>query len=136
VGFLGLRRKKQPEPVVEPEVVEPPSGPALVLLAPDARGATSFRMMPFYDVEATLEYLGSLMKAEVPRIHAFWALPERPEQSAEGGEAMVLIRSKEGSELVHVVSFVDIESGLVVCAVRGEAWNGAGPADGCTGPRS
>jgi len=68
--------------------------------------------MRFPDASAAAEYLGTLPQAVVTSIHAFWALLEQPHESSTAGEAMVLIRSEAGGDLVYVVSFVDIESAL------------------------
>ena len=113
MGILGLGRKKKVQEVApEPEVVKRRSGPALMLLVPEVGGSTAFRALPFDTARDAAEYLSTLIPAAVPRIHAFWAMADKPEEASAGGEAMVLIRSADVGDLVNVVSFVDIESAL------------------------
>ena len=113
MGILGLGRKKKAQEVApEPEVVKQRSGPALMLLVPEVGGSTSFQALSFDDTREAAEYLSTLIPAAVPRIHAFWAMMQKPGEASEGGEAMVLIRAADGGDLMNVVSFVDIESAV------------------------
>src|SRR6266540_6328351 len=89
-------------------------GPPLVVLIPDVAGVSSFRKYGFSDAAAATKFILSLSRPQRERAHAFWALQEEPTGVIDGddtaGEATVLIRTAEGSDLVYVVSFVDIES--------------------------
>ncbi len=109
-------RDKEEQPAEEPKKkARKPSGPPLMLLAPDVAGVSSFRMHRFDDSEAAKAFLLSYPPSrQVGGIHAFWALQDEPgdedAQPEQGDEAMVLIRTKDGSDVVYVVSFVDIAS--------------------------
>jgi len=89
-------------------------GPPLVVLIPDVAGVSSFRKYSFSDAAAATQFILSLSRPQRERVHAFWALQEEPAGAIDGddtaGEGTVLIRAAEGSDLVYVVSFVDIES--------------------------
>jgi hypothetical protein len=117
MGWLGTRLRKKPsdEEVVEEELEpEPPSGPPLVLLVPEIAGGSSYRLHRFHDVDQAIEVIESTIPAIRAGIHAFWAMQERPLDSTDmdpRGEGMVLIRTSAESDVVYVVSFVDIESG-------------------------
>jgi hypothetical protein len=109
-----LRRKdkdEKPEEAPASPVVE---GPPLMVLIPDVAGVSSFRAHSFPDSEAASRFVTSLSRQQRERAHAFWALQHEPAGASDGedttGEATVLIRAEEGSDLVYVVSFVDIES--------------------------
>ncbi len=114
MGWIGTRLLKKPPPEdIEPEVVEEeaPSGPPLVLLVPDAAAVSSFRCYSFNDAAATVAFIESAVPSEArPGLHAFWASHEQPETAHDAGEATVLIRTSEDSNLMYVVSFVDIAS--------------------------
>jgi len=124
MALLGLLQKKSDRPSeavagVAVEVmaeVRGPEGPPLLVLVPDISGISSFRLHRFADAEAGAAFIHERVRAEVRQgMHAFWALPRRPaaeiEQPGSGPEeALVLIRARENSDLVYVVSFVDIES--------------------------
>jgi hypothetical protein len=98
---------------LEPELPPAPSGPQLAVLVPDIAGISSFRLQLVPDAHTGEEYVAGL-RAEVRHdTHAFWALHERPVIDASMHvEALVLIRSQPDSDLVYVVSFLDIESAL------------------------
>ena len=83
-------------------------------MIPDVAGVSSFRIYSYLDAQGAVRFLSSLTRQQRERAHAFWALQHEPTDTLEGedagGEAMVLIRSSEGSDLVYIVSFLDIES--------------------------
>jgi len=128
MAWLGKRRHKRPSKEEQEEergqreaeakrarnrVASPP----LVLLVPDVAGVSSYRMHRLRDAPAACDFVQSSLswqKKSGINIHAFWALQREPATDsgspAEGDEAMVLIRTAEGSDIVYVVSFVDIES--------------------------
>jgi hypothetical protein len=113
-GFLRKSRKKEEEAEPQAPVAPTIDTPPLVVMIPDVAGVSSFRLSTFVDAEAAARFILSLPRAQRERAHAFWALQQEPNEAVngedEGGEAMVLIRSSEGSDLVYVVSFVDIDS--------------------------
>src|SRR2546428_7483471 len=94
------------------------TGPPLMLLVPDVAGVSSYRMHRLLDAAEGAEFIkSSLSWQKNSGIHAFWALQQEPDpavtsQAERGEEAMVLIRTTDGSNLVYVVSFVDIDSAL------------------------
>ncbi len=116
MGWLGARLRKKSETNAEEAELGAPeatsSGPPLALLVPDVAGVTSFRLLRFPTADEAAEYIEvSLPASAISAVHAFWALQKEP-RAAEGasGEAMVLIRTAAESEMVYVVSFVDIQS--------------------------
>ncbi len=110
-----LKKPEAPEPVVEEALEEAPpplpTGPSLAILVPDNAGISSFRIAFSPDSHIAADYIGSL-KADIRHeTHAFWALHDKP--IVEEGyhvEALVLIRAQPDSDLVYIVSFLDIES--------------------------
>src|SRR6266542_326014 len=113
-ALLRRSRNKAEEPEAQAPVRPIIDTPSLVVMIPDVAGVSSFRLSRFTDAQAASRYILSLSKPQRERAHAFWALQTEPADSLEtednNGEAMVLIRSSEGSDLVYVVSFVDIDS--------------------------
>src|SRR5438132_8125722 len=113
-ALLRKSRKKGGEPETQAAVSPRVDTPPLVVMIPDVAGVSSFRLTTFTDAQAAARFIVSLSRPQRERTHAFWALQREPadllETEDNGGEAMVLIRSAEGSDLVYVVSFVDIES--------------------------
>src|SRR6266540_5193393 len=114
-GLLRRSRNKGEEKVEIKAPVRPAfDGPPLMVMIPDVAGVSSFRLARFPDAPAAAAFVLSLSRQQRERAHAFWALQQEPAAPVDGedtgGEAMVLIRSAEGSDLVYVVSFVDIES--------------------------
>jgi hypothetical protein len=114
---LGSLLRRTPLETEKPdEAPAPPTylGPPLIVLIPDVAGVSSFRMYGFHDTEAAARFIKSLPRPQRERAHAFWALQDEPTTVLDGdnatGEATVLIRASESSDLVYVVSFVDIES--------------------------
>src|SRR5205809_968429 len=113
-ALLRRSRKKDAEPEAQAPVRPTIDTPPLVVMIPDVAGVSSFRLYTFTDAQGASRFILSLSRPQRERAHAFWALqaeladPLETEDNA--GEAMVLIRSEEGSDLVYVVSFVDIES--------------------------
>src|SRR5205809_2279906 len=111
-----LRRSlnKDSEPETQAPVRPTIDTPPLVVMIPDVAGVSSFRLYTFTAAQAASRFILSLSRPQRERAHAFWALQAEPadplETADNAGEAMVLIRSEEGSDLVYVVSFVDIES--------------------------
>ena len=111
-----LRRSRNKDEEPEPQAPGRTSinTPPLVVMIPDVAGVSSFRLSTFTDAAAATRFILSLSRPQRERAHAFWALQAEPADPLEtednAGEAMVLIRSAEGSDLVYVVSFVDIES--------------------------
>jgi hypothetical protein len=118
MAWLGtLRKKTSRDEVEEEEEVQEaqpqPSGPSLVLLIPNVAGVGAFRLVAFPDAQSAAEYIDSSVLPQVRSgLTAFWALHrEPPPKTPQGsGEALVLIRSAAGSDVVYVVSFVDLES--------------------------
>jgi len=88
-----------------------PTGPQLAVLAPDVAGISSFRLR-FYPA---VEYAAADIEAMPPEMrratHAFWALHDEPLLPDDAHrEALVLIRADHTSDVVYVVSFIDLES--------------------------
>lgn len=102
----------EPELTPEPAILEP-AGPQLAVLVPDMAGISSFRLRTLPDSPSAAEHIATL-KAEVRHeTHAFWALHDKPiVDESTHVEALVLIRAQIDSDLVYVVSFLDIESAL------------------------
>lgn len=118
MGWLGLKKrpghgKDEGDQVdLEPRPLQALT-PVLNLLVPDIAGVTSFHLRQFFDVPQAEEFIQTL--PSISGLHAFWGLSEPPpgHQEDEGtGEAMVLIRSAQGSDTVYVVSFVDLDAAL------------------------
>lgn len=117
MGLLTALRKKvveKPEPEVAVEETHAealPTGPQLAILVPDVAGISSFRLRLAPSASAAEESI-SAMRADVRQgTHAFWALHDKPiTDESQHVEALVLIRADAGSDLVYVVSFLDIES--------------------------
>src|SRR5688500_11175774 len=99
------RDKSEPKPVKEP--ARAADGPPIIVMIPDVAGVSSFRIYSFPDAQGAVRFLMSLSRQQRERAHAFWALQHEPSDALEGedagGEAMVLIRSSEGSDLVYIV---------------------------------
>jgi hypothetical protein len=115
--LTSLRKKAEPEAeaVAIAEVVETPvaTGPRLGVLIPDSAGISSFRLTLQPDVASAEAQIGALTANVRRGTHAFWAMHERPAvDDSMHVEALVLIRSKPDSDVVYVVSFLDIESAL------------------------
>jgi hypothetical protein len=103
------------EPVLEEEVVEEPpplpTGPQLAVLAPDVAGISSFRLRFYPDAAAAARNIEAMHPEMRRSTHAFWALHDEPVLPDEAHrEALVLIRANHTSDVVYVVSFVDLES--------------------------
>lgn len=105
--------EEQDAALLEPELRLEPTGPQLAVLVPDMAGISSFRLRTLPDSPSAAEHIGSL-KADVRQeTHAFWALHDKPiVDESTHVEALVLIRAQTDSDLVYVVSFLDIESAL------------------------
>lgn len=89
------------------------SGPLLAVLVPDIAGISSFKLRLTESVEEAEEQITGLRPDVRRGIHAFWALQEQPKPTDDMHvEALVLIRASEGSDLVYIVSFLDLESAL------------------------
>ncbi len=112
--LTSLLKKPEPEVVEElaPEPPPPePTGPRLAVLVPDTNGISSFRITQLPDAYTAAEHIGSLPADIRHETHAFWAMHDRPLVDPDTHvEALVLIRAQAGSDLVYVVSFLDIES--------------------------
>ncbi|MEO8458007.1 MAG: hypothetical protein ABI559_09360, partial [Chloroflexota bacterium] len=107
-------KKQQPVAVVDDiaEQKKVVTGPRLAVLQPDIAGVSTFRLRLEDDAEDA-EALISGLRTDVRRgTHAFWAMHDRPRVDEESMhvEALVLIRAKAESDLVYVVSFLDLES--------------------------
>jgi hypothetical protein len=109
---------KKPEPVEVVEEAPPPpppaaTGPELAVLVPDMAGISSFRLHRLPSAAAAADHIISLRTEVRQGTHAFWALHEKPiVNDSVHVEALVLIRAAANSDLVYVVSFLDIESAL------------------------
>ena len=117
--LTSLRKKAEAEPeaaaVAVAEVVGTPvaTGPQLGVLIPDTAGISSFRLTLQTDVASAEAQIGALTANVRRGTHAFWAMHERPAvDDSMHVEAIVLIRTKPDSDIVYVVSFLDIESAL------------------------
>jgi len=89
------------------------AGPRLGVLIPDSAGVSSFRLTLQTDVAGVEAQIGALTANVRRGTHAFWAMHERPAvDDSMHVEAIVLIRAKPDSDIVYVVSFLDIESAL------------------------
>jgi hypothetical protein len=115
------RKKNEQLAVAEPaaEVVKTPvgtpvaTGPKLGVLIPDSAGISSFRFTLQDDVAGAEAQIGALTANVRRGAHAFWAMHQRPAvDDSMHVEAMVLIRAKPDSDIVYVVSYLDIESAL------------------------
>jgi hypothetical protein len=116
MGILSVLGRKQEVVVEEPVEEELPQefphyGPYLAVLEPDVAGISSFRLQ-FFSRAGQAEDLIATLRPDVRRgTHAFWAMHERPTPSEDLHiEALVLIRAQEDSDVVYVVSFLDLES--------------------------
>jgi hypothetical protein len=89
------------------------TGPRLAVLTPDIAGISTFKLS-LQDDATDAEQLVSGLRADVRRgTHAFWAMHDQPAvDESMHVEALVLIRAKPDSDLVYVVSFLDLESAL------------------------
>lgn len=113
-----LKKPEAEQPVPEAELIpeEPPAppepaGPSLAVLVPDTAGISSFRITAMPDAPTAAEAIASLRADIRHETHAFWALHDRPIVDENTHvEALVLIRAQPESDLVYVVSFLDIES--------------------------
>lgn len=107
--------KKQPVAVAEPELSPKKvvTGPRLAILTPDIAGISTFRLS-LQDDATDAEQMVARLPSDVRRgTHAFWAMHERPAvDESLHVEALVLIRVRSTSELLYVVSFLDLESAL------------------------
>lgn len=110
--------KKQPTALVEAQGETTPvvkrkivSGPRLAVLTPDIAGISSFRIT-LQDDAVDAESMIAGLRSDVRRgTHAFWAMHEKPDvDESMHVEALVLIRAKGESDVVYVVSFLDLES--------------------------
>ncbi len=115
--LTSLRKKAEPKAVAGAvaEVVEAPvaTGPRLGVLIPDSAGISSFRLTLQDDAASAEAQIGALTANVRRGTHAFWAMHERPAvDDSMHVEAIVLIRAKPDSDVVYVVSFLDIESAL------------------------
>ncbi len=111
-----LSRKKSVQ-VIEPEVTEVAGAGVIPMplgvLVPDSGGISSFLLTMHPDTASAEQQIGEL-RADVRRgTHAFWAMHDRPAPDENlHVEAIVLIRAKPDSNVVYVVSFLDLESAL------------------------
>ncbi len=119
--LTSLRKKPETETEALEELVEEQieeqapiaRGPLLTVLEPDIAGISSFRIRQFPSAEPAEEYVAGLNPDIRRSTHAFWALHDRPQVRDDiHVEALVLIRSDHNSDLVYVVSFLDLESAL------------------------
>jgi hypothetical protein len=115
--LTSLRKKAEPEAVAVAvaEAVEAPvaTGPGLGVLIPDSGGISSFRFTLQPDAAGAEAQIGALTANVRRGTHAFWAMHERPAvDDSMHVEAIVLIRARPDSDIVYVVSFLDIESAL------------------------
>jgi hypothetical protein len=117
--LTSLLKKTAPEAVTVAEVVATPAampvatGPRLGVLIPDSAGISSFSFTLQPDVASAEAQIGALTANVRRGTHAFWAMHERPAvDDSMHVEAIVLIRAKPDSDVVYVVSFLDIESAL------------------------
>jgi hypothetical protein len=115
--LTSLRKKTDPEAlavaVAEVAVTPVATGPRVGVLIPDSAGISSFRLTLQTDVAGAEAQIGALTANVRRGTHAFWAMHERPAvDDSMHVEAVVLIRAKPDSDVVYVVSFLDLESAL------------------------
>ncbi|MDO8615480.1 MAG: hypothetical protein Q7T33_07045 [Dehalococcoidia bacterium] len=113
LGTLLRRPAARYEDSPAPPETAPP-GPQLVLLVPSVAGISSYRLLTFADAAAAAEFAASSFNQFLRgNIQAFWALhhqPDGPSAAGAKGEALVIIREVPGSDIVYVLSFVDIDA--------------------------
>jgi hypothetical protein len=110
-----LLKKTEREAVAVAEVEATPvaTGPRLGVLIPDSAGISSFRLTLQDDAASAEAQIGALTANVRRGTHAFWAMHGRPAvDDSMHVEAIVLIRARPDSDVVYVVSFLDIESAL------------------------
>jgi hypothetical protein len=114
--LTSLLKKPEPQdaPPIEAELTpEGPRTPDLAVLVPDMAGISSFRLRKLPSAASGIEHIASLRADVRHETHAFWALHDKPiVDESTRVEALVLIRAQTDSDLVYVVSFLDIESAL------------------------
>jgi hypothetical protein len=116
MAWLSRKKNEQvavAEPVAEQAKARQQTGPQLGVLIPDSAGISSFRFTLQPDAASAEAQIGALTANVRRGTHAFWAMHERPAvDDSMHVEAIVLIRAKPDSDVVYVVSFLDIESAL------------------------
>jgi len=116
MGILSVLSRKAEvidEPIVEEQIEQEPepTGPYLAVLEPDVAGISSFRLRFFPRAGQAEDFVATLRPDARRGTHAFWAMHDRPTpQEGMHVEALVLVRANEYSDVVYVVSFLDIES--------------------------
>lgn len=103
------------EPKAESEIVD--SGkPRLMMLAADASGLASFKLLTFVSAETAIEFIQrSFGNRSDTGLIAFWAMTEKPVVSPQPGaetalEVMVMIRDDMRSDVVYPFSFTAIDA--------------------------
>ncbi|MEE8369240.1 MAG: hypothetical protein V3S00_00565, partial [Dehalococcoidia bacterium] len=85
-----------------------------MLLVPTVGGLLSYEMRTFASVEPAEEYLQSLSPLELSDgIITFWALEPEPAYGRaipKRTEAVVLVRDEMKADVMHLTSFLDMES--------------------------
>jgi len=101
----------------EPEVEVVEDGkPHLMMLAADASGLASFKLLTFPSAETAIEYIQrSFGDRSDTGLIAFWGMTERPVVSPQPGaetalEVMVMVRDDLRNDVVYPFSFTDIET--------------------------
>lgn len=111
-----LRGEALTNPVsAAPEVQTPTAaaGGLLVVLIPEARATTAFRLHTFTGAEDAAAFIRHWFRPEASSaVIVFWALHERPLMEPGSGEpeAIALVREDEGSDIVFFSSFSDMHS--------------------------
>lgn len=117
MGILSVLGRKpvvieEPEPLqdlIDPDSI--PTGPYLAVMEPDVAGISSFRLRFFAKAGQAEDFIATLRPDVRRGTHAFWAMHERPQPQEDMHiEALVLVRADQYSDIVYVVSFLDIES--------------------------
>ncbi len=110
-----LLKKPESTPEIEEQIEDTgplaPGGPLLAILVPDTGGVSSFRLRPFETSADAAQHIGTLFPQVRRGVHAFWGLHNPPGNRDDlKVEALVMIRAEENSDLVYIVSFLDLES--------------------------
>ena len=116
MGILSVLGRKpvvieepEPEIVIDPDTI--PDGAYLAVMEPDVAGISSFRLRFFAKAGPAEKFIATLRPDARRGTHAFWAMHDRPQPQEDTHiEALVLVRADQSSDVVYVVSFLDIES--------------------------
>jgi hypothetical protein len=103
------------EPEPEIEIIDD-SKPRLMMLAADASGLASFKLLTFPTAETAIEFIQrSFGDRSDTGLIAFWAMTEKPIVSPQPGadtalEVMVMVRDDIRNDVVYPFSFTDMST--------------------------